>query len=126
MQNDQRPLSPHLQVYAPQLSSVLSITHRATGVFLSIGSAFLALWLLALATGGETWECAQAISGSWFGILCLFGWSYALMYHLCNGVRHLFWDAGMALEMDTANKTGIISIVVSLILTAAIWVVACI
>lgn len=125
MQNSQRPLSPHLQVYKPQLSSVLSITHRATGVFLSIGSAFLALWLLALASGGEAWACAEAISGSWFGILCLAGWSYALFFHLCNGIRHMVWDTGRNLEMDSANKSGIFVVLASLILTAAVWAAAC-
>lgn len=123
--NDNRPLSPHLQVYKPQLSSVLSITHRATGVALSVGALFLAAWFVALAQGGESWDCMQALVSSWFGQLCVFGWTFALMYHLCNGLRHLVWDLGWGLEMDTANKSGLLVIVVSLVLTAAVWALAC-
>lgn len=121
---DNRPLSPHLQVYRPQLTSTLSILHRATGVFLSLGTILLAAWLVALASGEEAWASADALLKSWFGILCLVGWSYALFYHLCNGVRHLVWDAGKALEIEAVYKSGYVMIAASVILTAAAWAVA--
>src|SRR5258708_21896065 len=97
-----RPLSPHLQVYRPQLTSVLSITHRATGVALAIGTLLLVWWLLAAATGPEQFAVVQAVLGSWIGRLLLLGWTWALFYHLANGIRHLFLDAGRGLELKPA------------------------
>lgn len=117
-----RPLSPHLQVYRPQLTSVLSITHRATGVFLSIGSVLLAVWLISAAVGDEAFECVNGVAGAWYGQLLLLGWSYALFYHLCNGIRHLFWDAGLGLEIKTSYASGYAVLAVSVLLTAAVWI----
>ena len=122
---DNRPLSPHLQVYRPQLTSILSILHRATGVFLSMGTVLLAGWLVALASGEEAYACAEAVMQSWFGMLCLLGWSYALFYHLSNGVRHLIWDAGKGLEIESVYKSGYVMVASSVILTAAAWGLAC-
>ncbi len=101
-----RPLSPHLQVYKPQLTSVLSISHRATGLALSIGTLPLVWWLLAAASGPQAYAQAQAFFGSWLGILLLVGWAYSLFFHLCNGVRHLVWDAGYGLDIETTYATG--------------------
>lgn len=123
--SDNRPLSPHLQIYRPQLTATLSILHRATGVFLSLGSLFLATWLIALATGGDTYDCVDKVLKSWFGQLCLLGWSYALFYHLCNGVRHLVWDAGKGLDIKAVYTSGYIMVAASVLLTAAAWAVAC-
>lgn len=117
----ERPLSPHLQVYRPQLTSVLSITHRATGVFLSLGSVLLAIWLVSAAVGADAFDCVNDIVGAWYGQILLLGWSYALFYHLCNGVRHLFWDAGLGLELKTAYVSGYAVVVVSVLLTAVAW-----
>lgn len=121
-QADNRPLSPHLQVYQPQLTSVVSITHRATGVALSVGTIGLVFWLVAAATGGAWWDCAQAAFSSWFGQFVLFGYSWALFFHLGNGIRHLFWDAGYGFELETAYKSGWIVVFASLVLTAAVWI----
>lgn len=122
MASQNRPLSPHLQVYKPQLTSVLSITHRATGVALAVGTLLLVWWLVAAATGESAFADVQAFIGSWFGRLLLFGWSYALFYHLCNGIRHLFWDAGKGMELDAAYSSGRLVIAASIILTAAVWI----
>lgn len=120
----QRPLSPHLQVYKPQLTSVLSITHRATGVFLGLGALALCYWLLAVAAGPEFYNRAQNITGSWYGQLLLFGWVLSLYYHLCNGIRHLFWDAGYGLELKTTYASGYAVVAVSVILTVITWIIA--
>src|ERR687892_1500300 len=101
-----RPLSPHLQVYRPQLTSVLSISHRVTGVALAVGTLLLVYWLVSAAAGPDSYATAQSVIGSWLGIVLLFGWTYALFYHLCNGIRHLFWDAGYGFELPTVYRTG--------------------
>ena len=99
MSDDSKPLSPHLQVYRPQVTSVLSITHRATGVFLSFAAILLTYWLASAAYGPESFARAQALMESWFGRLVLFGFTFSLFYHLCNGVRHLGWDLGWGFEL---------------------------
>jgi len=124
MSQTNRPLSPHLQVYRPQLTSVLSISHRASGVALTAGSVVLALWLLALAGGPESFARAQAILGSLPGKLLMFLFTFALLYHLCNGVRHLFWDAGYGFELETVYASGKAAVIVSGVLTLVVWGVA--
>lgn len=124
MTTDRRPLSPHLQVYRPQLTSVLSILHRVTGVVLAIGTLLLVYWLLAAAAGPEAYEVARSILGSMLGQLALFLWTWTLFYHLCNGIRHLFWDAGYGLELDATYASGKAVVVASILLTLATWVVA--
>ncbi|HKW55468.1 MAG TPA: succinate dehydrogenase, cytochrome b556 subunit [Stellaceae bacterium] len=101
-----RPLSPHLQIYKPQLTSMLSISHRLTGVALGLGTLFLVWWLIAAATGDAAFATAQAFFGSWLGLLLLFGWTYSFFFHLCNGVRHLMWDSGYGLDLRTTYATG--------------------
>ena len=122
MSQRNRPLSPHLQVYRPQLTSVLSILHRGTGVVLAIGGFLLVYWLAAAAAGPESFETAQAIIGSFIGQLFLFGWTYALFYHLCNGIRHLYWDAGFGFELPEVYLTGWAVVVASVVLTLVSWV----
>ena len=119
-----RPLSPHLLIYKPQLTSVLSIVHRATGVALAVGLLLVAYWLVALAAGPETFANAQLIMGSWIGKLILFGFTFALFYHLCNGIRHLFWDAGLGLDLKTVYVSGWSVLAVSVVLSLLAWVVA--
>lgn len=116
-----RPLSPHLQVYRPQLTSVLSITHRMTGVALVFGTLLLVYWLVAVASGAAAYDTAQGLIGSVLGRLLLFGWSVALFYHLCNGIRHLAWDAGWGFELPRLKATGWVVIVVSITLTFLSW-----
>jgi len=122
--NANRPLSPHLQIYRPQLTSILSIAHRATGVLLTVGTPLLVWWFVAVARGGESFVRAQAFFGSAFGRLLVFLWSLALFYHLCNGVRHLVWDSGKGFEIDTVYRTGWTVVIASLVLTLTSWVLA--
>lgn len=119
-----RPLSPHLQVYKPQLTSVLSVLHRGTGIVLAIGTILVAWWLAAIAGGEESFNSANAILGSWFGKLVLFGWSWALFYHLCNGIRHLLWDTGYGFDLPTVYLTGKVVVAASFVLTILLWIVA--
>ena len=122
MASTNRPLSPHLQVYKPQLTSVMSILHRATGIALAFGTFLLVWWLIAAATGESAFSTVQAFTASWVGILLLLGWSYALFYHLCNGIRHLFWDAGKGFELTDAYRNGWTVVAVSIALTIAVWI----
>lgn len=124
MEKSQRPLSPHLQIYRPQLTSVLSITHRATGIALVLGTLVLLYWLLAAASGAETYASAQQLLGSWLGRIVLLGFSFALFFHLCNGIRHLFWDAGLGFELKTAYASGTAVVFVSVALTVFAWALA--
>ncbi len=119
---ENRPLSPHIQVYRWQITMTLSILHRATGIALTVGTLLLAYWLIAAAAGPEAFATAQALIGSWFGRLLLFGWSYALFYHLCNGIRHLAWDAGWGYELGTMAATGWFVVFVSVLMTFLAWV----
>ena len=124
MESRNRPLSPHIQVYQPQITSVLSITHRITGVALSVGTLLLVWWLIAAASGPEAYARVQGFAGSWFGYLLLFAWSISLFYHLCNGIRHLFWDAGYGFELPTAYASGWAVIAATAVLTLVAWIAA--
>jgi succinate dehydrogenase cytochrome b subunit len=117
-----RPLSPHLQVYKWQITMVLSISHRATGLALSMGTLLLVWWLVALARGPEAFASAQGFVGSWLGKLLLLGWTFSLFFHLANGIRHLFWDAGYGYEIKTTTASGWVVVAVSLALTVIAWV----
>ena len=123
MNGSNRPLSPHLQVYKPQLTSVLSITHRATGVALAAGTLLLIWWIVAAATGEEYFNFVQGIMASWLGLIVLSGFSWAVFYHLCNGIRHLFWDAGYGFELETAYKSGWATVISSFVLTGTTWAI---
>ena len=114
-----RPLSPHLQVYKPQLTSVLSITHRGTGVFLSLGALVLTYWLVSLAVSEEFFNSFHLHTSFWYGKLFLIGFVFSLYYHLANGIRHLFWDIGLGLEISTTYKSGYFTIFISAVLTLA-------
>jgi succinate dehydrogenase / fumarate reductase cytochrome b subunit len=113
----ERPLSPHLQVYKPQLTSVLSITHRGTGVFLSLGALVLTYWLVSLAVSEELFNSFHLHTSFWYGKLFLIGFVFSLYYHLANGIRHLFWDIGLGLEISTTYKSGYFTIFISVVLT---------
>ncbi len=122
MSEAQRPLSPHLTVYRPQLTSVLSILHRMTGVALGAGTLLLVWWLAAAASGPESFATVQAFTGSVIGRVLLLGWTWALLYHLCNGIRHLFWDAGLGYELATVTRSGWAVVAASAALTLAVWI----
>jgi len=123
MKTQDRPLSPHLQIYRWQWTMLYSILHRATGVALSAGTLLLAWWLLALASGPDAFAVANGFVGSILGMVMLFGWTWALMYHLGNGIRHLAWDAGYGFDLDVAQKSGHATAAVTGALTILIWIV---
>ncbi len=124
MSTHPRPLSPHLQVYRWPLNMAMSILHRVTGVALAVGTLLLVWWLLAAAAGPETYEVARTCLGSWLGRLLLFGWSFALFYHLFNGIRHLGWDMILGFENKTSHTTGWIIVAASSLVTVAVWIAA--
>ena len=117
MQNIERPLSPHLQVYKPQLTSVLSILHRATGTGLAVGTLIVAWWLLAALAGNDAFAMAQQFKHSLVGRLMFFAWIFAFFFHFLNGVRHLFWDAGHGLDIKSAYRSGWLVVAGAIVLT---------
>jgi succinate dehydrogenase / fumarate reductase cytochrome b subunit len=114
-------MSPHLMIYRPQLTSILSIIHRGTGVGLAVGTLFITWWLVAAAMGPGPYEATRELYGSWIGLLVLLGFSVCLFYHLCNGVRHLLWDMGYLLEIKEVNGSGWVMLCASAILTFVAW-----
>lgn len=122
MPNHPRPTAPHLQIYRPQLTSVTSILHRISGVILAIGTVALVYWLIAVAMGGQSFNTAETIAGSWIGRLALFGWTLAFFYHLANGIRHLAWDAGWGFDLPVTYRSGWIAIIGAVMLTLVAWV----
>lgn len=124
MATRERPLSPHLQVYKWQITMTMSILHRVSGMILVAGALGLAWWLLAIAAGGEHYEAVAACLASPFGQFALFGFSLALVYHLLNGIRHLLWDAGIGFEIPEFYASGWTVAALTVVLTAAIWIVA--
>ncbi|GAB3733735.1 succinate dehydrogenase, cytochrome b556 subunit [Luteimonas pelagia] len=124
MPTRQRPLSPHLQVYRWQITMLMSILHRASGMVLVAGAFGLAWWLLAVADGGESYARAAACLASPLGLLALFGFSLALMYHLFNGVRHLLWDFGWGFDIPEVYRSGYAVAILTVVMTAAIWLFA--
>ncbi len=118
-----RPLSPHVQVYRWPLSMALSILHRITGVALGVGTLLLTWWLVAAATSDAAFENAQWFMGSAVGLLLLFGWSLALIFHLLTGIRHLIWDAGIGFDPPIYNISGWAVVVATGVCTALVWIV---
>ncbi|MEO0972056.1 MAG: succinate dehydrogenase, cytochrome b556 subunit [Pseudomonadota bacterium] len=116
-----RPLSPHLQVYRPQLTSVLSISHRATGVVNFLGLIALVYWLASAAAGPEAYASAMALLTGPLGVILAFGATYAFCYHLCNGIRHLLWDTGRNFEIAQIYRSGWIVVGASVVLTLILW-----
>jgi succinate dehydrogenase / fumarate reductase cytochrome b subunit len=120
MNSSQRPLSPHLQVYRPQWTSVLSILHRITGVVLSVGTLGVVWALVALAQGEAAWQPFAAALGSVPGTTVAAAFLLALFYHLLNGIRHLLWDAGRGLDLPTAFASGWAVVIGAIGLTAVV------
>ena len=116
-----RPLSPHLQIYRPQLTSTLSITHRITGILLALGTLVLLFWLSAAASGPDAYAAAQSVLDMVIVKLVLFGWTWAFFYHLCNGLRHLCWDAGWGFELSRAYASGYAVLATSVVVTLLVW-----
>ncbi len=121
MTQHKRPMSPHLMIYKPQLTSVLSIIHRGTGVGLAVGTLFITWWLVAAALGPGPYEATRELYGTWIGQLVLFGFSVCLFYHLCNGVRHLLWDMGFLFEIEDVYRSGWVMLCASVVMTFVAW-----
>ena len=121
-----RPLSPFMlgQYYRFQLTSVLSFLHRMTGIGLSLGAVLLVWWLGALASGPWAYAAFSTHLTAWYGQLLLLGWSWSLLYHLCNGIRHLVWDLGHGYSLPVAYRSGYAVVALSLLLTGAAWGIA--
>jgi len=119
-----RPLSPHLQIYKMPFTAILSISHRITGVVLAAGTAVLAFWLISAGYGPNAYAFAQDVLGSIPVRLLLLGWTFALFYHLCNGIRHMFWDAGLGFEIRSAVKSGYVTLGAAIALTVLAWAIA--
>lgn len=116
-----RPVSPHLQIYRWTPTMAMSIVHRATGIALYGGMLLVAWWLVAAATSPSWFDFANWLLGSWFGLLVLIGFSWSLIHHALGGVRHYIWDTGVGLEKKTATMLSSLTLVGSLLLTAALW-----
>ncbi len=122
--NDKRPLSPHLQHYKLPLTAYLSITHRATGVVNSLAIVLLVLLIASAAGTPESYAFMSGIANSWFGKLVMFGFTLTLYYHMCNGIRHLFWDVGRGFELETVKKSGNVCVIAAGVLSVITWMVA--
>jgi len=120
---ERRPLSPHLQIYKIQLTSLLSILHRGTGMVLYGGAIGCTWWFLALAQGPGAYQTMQSYIMHPLGLLLLLGLSFSFFYHLCNGIRHLLWDAGWGYELSEVYKTGWIVVISSFVLTGITWII---
>lgn len=124
MSSAPRPLSPHIQVYRPQITSLLSIAHRISGIGLAAGAVLLVWQLVAAASGPAAFDGVQSFIGSWLGLTLLVAWSGAFFYHLANGIRHLVWDAGYGLALDQAYLSARIVLGAAVVLTALAWILA--
>ena len=118
-----RPLSPHLQVYRPQLTSVLSIMNRVTGIAISAGTLLLVWWLVAAASGPSAFGVVQDFLGSFIGLFVLFGWTASLMYHFFGGIRHLVWDSGHGYDLPQVHASGWAVVAATGVSTVLIWAV---
>ena len=119
-----RPLSPHLEVYRPQWTMVLSISHRITGVGLTLGALLVVWWLAAAAAGPEPFALVDGLLTSWVGLLVLLGSAFALCYHTANGIRHLFWDMGYGFDLEVARRSGQAAVAAAALATVLLVIVA--
>lgn len=116
-----RPVSPNIQIYRPQLTSVLSVANRITGVVLSMGAVGLVVWLVAAASGPQAYARVQGAMSSWMGQVVLFGFTFAFFLHLCGGIRHLVWDTAHGFELRSIYLWGWAVVAASVLLTVAAW-----
>jgi len=119
----ERPLSPHLSIYRPMLTMMMSITHRITGAALFFGTLLLTWWLLAAASGPTAYAKVQAFMGSIIGMLILFGYTWALIHHMLGGIRHLIWDTGRGFGPAEREWLALANLIGSVGLTLVIWIV---
>ena len=120
---DERPLSPHLTIHSKVLTSLFSISHRITGIGLSLGTVFISLWIGLIAFGENYFFIFDYISSSILFKIILFIWSLAVSYHLFNGVRYLFWSFGLGMEINTVYFSGYLVLLISLLFTLTIWII---
>ena len=123
-QTIERPLSPHLTIYRPQINMVMSIVHRITGSALYFGTLLLAAWLVAAALGEREYAFVNQLFSHPLGLLVLLGYSWALIHHMLGGIRHLIWDTGRGFDVKSVNMLSWLSILGSVVLTAAVWAAA--
>ncbi len=121
MSTTNRPLSPHLQVYKPQLTSMMSIAHRLTGMVLALGVVVFTYWLYCVATHPETANDLVVFFSSGLGLVVIYAWVFTFNYHLCNGIRHLFWDAGKGYSIPVVYKSGVAVVLLAIGLTVAVF-----
>ena len=124
MNDSKNPLSPHLQIYRWQVSSLVSITHRISGVINLLALILIFFWLLVLSFGENNYELFLISINSFFGKFVLIGFTWSMNFHLLSGIRHLIWDLGYGFEIKTANISGVIVIISSLVLTILFWLFA--
>ena len=124
MNDSNNPLSPHLQIYRWHISSLVSITHRISGIINLLALILIFFWLLTFSFGENNYESFLTIINSFFGKFILIGFTWSMSFHLLSGIRHLFWDLGYGFEIRTANISGIIVIIASLALTIIFWLFA--
>jgi len=117
-----RPLSPNIQIYRPQLTSVLSIANRITGMLLSVGAVVLVVWLIAGASGPHAYAAVRGAVASWIGQIMLFGFTFAFFLHLCGGIRHLVWDTVHGFELRSIYLWGWVVVAASVVLTLVAWI----
>lgn len=120
----ERPLSPHLQVYRMTISMLMSIVHRITGAALYFGTALLAWWLIAAASGPQYFNYVNGLFGTLLGKLVLLGYTWALFHHMMGGIRHFIWDTGRGYELGTVKTISWLTLIMSVLLTALVWIVA--
>ena len=121
--NAARPLSPHLQIYRPMLTMMMSIFHRATGIALYAGVLLLVWWLTAAAASDEYFNVVQGVLGHWLGQILLFGFTWALMHHSLGGIRHLIWDMGLGFELPSVERGAQIVLAGGIVITIILWVI---
>ena len=124
MSDSKNPLSPHLQIYRWQISSLLSITHRISGIINLLALILIFFWLIFLSLGESNYELFLLAINSFFGKFILIGFTWSMCFHILSGIRHLAWDLGYGFEIKTANISGIIVIIISLFLTVVFWIFA--
>ena len=124
MNDSKNPLSPHLQIYRWHISSLLSITHRISGIINLLALILIFFWLIILSFGENNYEIFLPIINNFFGKFILIGFTWSMCFHILSGIRHLVWDLGYGFEIKTANISGIIVIICSLVLTIIFWLLA--
>ena len=121
--SQERPLSPHLQIYRPQINMVMSIVHRITGAALYAGTLIVAWWLIAIAGGPQSYADFQSVAGSFMGRIVLFGFTWGLVHHMLGGLRHFVWDTGRGFDLATVDRMSWATLIGSIVVTFILWLI---